>query len=159
MTYIVGPKGQVTIAKEIRDRLSIEPGWVVIQRLVDDHVEVYFLPPEHRESLKGSLAEYVSRRLSSEEELNQARRIAWARAVTEDPPPPDRLTAALSEMRSGNGPFVGRRARPHCRNRRLSFPAPVRTFVLGCVGAGPTSFGTLRHPMETRSRNSCRGRT
>lgn len=44
MPYLVGPKGQVVIAKEIRERLGIRPGWRVIQRLVDDHVELYFLP-------------------------------------------------------------------------------------------------------------------
>ena len=47
--------GQVVIAKEIRDRLGIAPGWVALQRVVDDHVELYFLPPERRESLKGTL--------------------------------------------------------------------------------------------------------
>ena len=54
MPNIVGPKGQVVIAKGIRDSLGIAPGWVSLQRLVDDHVEIHFLPPEHRESLEGS---------------------------------------------------------------------------------------------------------
>ena len=57
MAYVVGPKGQVVIAKEIRDRLGVEPGWLALQRVVGDHVEVHFLPPEHRKSLKGSLAD------------------------------------------------------------------------------------------------------
>ena len=45
MAHVVGFKGQVVIAKEIRDQLRIEPGWLALQRLVNDHVEVYFLPP------------------------------------------------------------------------------------------------------------------
>jgi len=58
MPYLVGAKGQIVIAKEIRERLEVKPGWVALQRLVEDRVEIYFLPPEHRESLKGSLAQY-----------------------------------------------------------------------------------------------------
>ena len=32
----VGSKGQVVIAKEIRDELGIQPGWLALQRVVDD---------------------------------------------------------------------------------------------------------------------------
>ena len=42
----------MVIAKPIRDSLGLAPGWISIQRLVDDHVELYFLPPDHRESLR-----------------------------------------------------------------------------------------------------------
>ncbi len=82
MAYVVGSKGQVVIAKEIRDRLGIGPGWVAMQRVADDHVEIYFLPPEHRESLKGSLAPYV-RRAAQDEEWDQARERAWPDAAAE----------------------------------------------------------------------------
>ena len=47
MRYLVGPKGQVVIAKDIRQQLGVKPGWQTLQRLVDDHLEVYFIPPEH----------------------------------------------------------------------------------------------------------------
>ena len=82
MAYVVGSKGQVVIAKEIRDRLGIGPGWVALQRVADDHVEIYFLPPEHSESLKGSLAPYV-RRTAPPEEWDQAREGAWRDAAAE----------------------------------------------------------------------------
>ena len=59
MSYVVGIKGQIVIAKEIREHLGIRPGWIALQRLVGDHVEIYFLPPDHDESLKGSLSDYV----------------------------------------------------------------------------------------------------
>ena len=83
MAHVVGYKGQVVIAKEIRDHLGVEPGWLAFQRPVDDHVEVYFLPPEHRKSLRGSLAEYVKVHVAPEEEWEKARATAWSLAVTE----------------------------------------------------------------------------
>ena len=80
MAYTVGPKGQVVIAKEIRDRLGIGPGWVAVQRLAGDHVEIHFLPPAHNESLKGSLATYARRAVSSEE-WERAREHGWDAAA------------------------------------------------------------------------------
>jgi AbrB family looped-hinge helix DNA binding protein len=57
MTHLVGTKGQVVIAKEIRAQLGIHPGWLAVQRVVGDHVEIRFLPPEHERSLAGILRE------------------------------------------------------------------------------------------------------
>ena len=82
MANIVGPKGQVVIAKEIREKLGIGPGWLALQRLVDDHVEIYFVTPEHNRSLKGSLAEYVTddvKNLSWDE----IRQRAWTAAAAD----------------------------------------------------------------------------
>ncbi len=92
MANVVGPKGQVVIAKEIRDRLGIEPGWLALQRIVDDHVEVSFLPPEHRKSLKGSLAKYVKVHGNPAADWNRAREDAWSEAArdrdrSEEPKP------------------------------------------------------------------------
>jgi bifunctional DNA-binding transcriptional regulator/antitoxin component of YhaV-PrlF toxin-antitoxin module len=75
--YTVGPKGQVVIAKELRDRLGVKSGWTALQRIVEDHVEVYFLPPPHRESLQGILAKQVKRTVGAGEEWQQAREAAW----------------------------------------------------------------------------------
>ncbi len=55
----VGAKGQIVIEKEIRDQLGVEPGSVAIQRIVDGHVEIHFLPPPHNRSLYGSLRPYI----------------------------------------------------------------------------------------------------
>jgi hypothetical protein len=79
MPYLVGPKGQVVIAKEIRDRLGIDTGWTALQRLVGDHVELYFAPPPHRRSLKGSLAQEIQTRVPAGEAWEQARESAWRR--------------------------------------------------------------------------------
>jgi AbrB family looped-hinge helix DNA binding protein len=67
MAAKVGTKGQVVIEKAIRDRLGIEPGWIALQRLVDDHIEIHFIPPEHNRSLAGCLAPYTNVRVSPEE--------------------------------------------------------------------------------------------
>ena len=75
MANAVGLKGQVVIEKEIRDRLGIQPGWQTVQMLVDGRVEMYFLPPEHRRSLKGCLKVYVHPSVACED--------SWDDLVTE----------------------------------------------------------------------------
>lgn len=86
MIHLVGQKGQVVIAKEIRDRLGIQPGWRAVQLLVDDHVELRFVPPAHDESQRGALAAYSNVRIPDEETFHQATEAAWARAAREDEP-------------------------------------------------------------------------
>jgi AbrB family looped-hinge helix DNA binding protein len=81
----VGAKGQVVINKEIRDRLGVEPGWIAVQRVVGDHVEIRFLPPKHRRSLKGLLSPYVDRSLADSESWDRARETAWKDAVSNRP--------------------------------------------------------------------------
>ena len=78
VAHIVGPKGQVVIAKEIRDRLGIKPGWLALQRWVDDHLEVYFLPPQHTRSLKGSLAEHIDPAAAQGLTWGEIRDLAWS---------------------------------------------------------------------------------
>jgi bifunctional DNA-binding transcriptional regulator/antitoxin component of YhaV-PrlF toxin-antitoxin module len=59
MTYTVGAKGQVVIEKAIREALGVDAGYIAVQKLVDNHVEIHFYPPEHTRSLRGILAEYA----------------------------------------------------------------------------------------------------
>ena len=80
MDYRVGAKGQVVIAKELRDRLGIGPGWIALQRLAGDRVELRFLPPQHSDSLKGSLAPHL-RRDGAPEDWDRAREHAWREAA------------------------------------------------------------------------------
>jgi len=82
MATRVGPKGQVVIEKSIRDQLGIRPGWRAVQRLVDDHVEVRFLPPEHTRSLAAMLSGHLKRTAPTEESLRLAREKAWAKSVS-----------------------------------------------------------------------------
>lgn len=72
MEHLVGPKGQVVIAKEIRDQLGIGPGWRAVQRLVGDRVELSFLPPRHTRSLRGALASRIERRAAGAAEETAA---------------------------------------------------------------------------------------
>ena len=67
MAHLVGPKGQVVIEKEIRDKLGVQPGWQAVQLLVDDHVRIYFIPPEHNRSLFGSAKPFIRRQPPPEE--------------------------------------------------------------------------------------------
>ena len=95
MARVVGQKGQVVIAKEIRDSLGIAPGWVALQRIadyveilsshlnigvggslalqriVDDYVEIR------------SLAPYVTRHIPSSAEFAEAKERAWHSAAHE----------------------------------------------------------------------------
>ena len=80
MTYTVGPKGQIVVAKEIRDKLGIEPGWMALQRLEDDHLVVYFLPPEHNRSLLGILAPFVPDDVD-DEDWDRVTEAAWEMAA------------------------------------------------------------------------------
>ena len=86
MKYTVGPKGQIVIAKDLRERLGVEPGWLALQRVEGDHLVVYFLPPEHRESQWGVFAPYITRSIS-DEEWPEAREHAWRQAVIEEEAP------------------------------------------------------------------------
>ena len=83
MVNVVGSKGQIVINKKIRDQLGIVPGCRVSQRLVDDHVEIYFMGPEHNRSLKGILRQYIDSSPESEADWSDARASAWAEAAKE----------------------------------------------------------------------------
>jgi bifunctional DNA-binding transcriptional regulator/antitoxin component of YhaV-PrlF toxin-antitoxin module len=83
MPYVVGSKGQIVISKDIRDRLGVESGWIAIQRLVGDHVEMYLFPPEHGDSLKASLKTHLKKRIAAGEEWDTAREAAWGKAAKE----------------------------------------------------------------------------
>ena len=79
MAHTVGPKGQIVISKPTRERLGIEPGWQALERVVGDHVELYFIPPPHDRSLKGILASKLRRRPKGD--LGAARERAWETAA------------------------------------------------------------------------------
>jgi bifunctional DNA-binding transcriptional regulator/antitoxin component of YhaV-PrlF toxin-antitoxin module len=80
MSSLVGQRGQVVIEKPLRDALGLQPGYIAVQRLVGDHVELYFYPPEHDKSLLGILANETERSVSPEE-WDAAREEAWSKAV------------------------------------------------------------------------------
>jgi bifunctional DNA-binding transcriptional regulator/antitoxin component of YhaV-PrlF toxin-antitoxin module len=55
MSSVVSERGQITVDKSARRALGVEPGMVAVQIVAGDHLEIYFLPPEHEESLFGAL--------------------------------------------------------------------------------------------------------
>lgn len=80
MASIVGQKGQIVINKDIRERLGVKPGWIALQRLVDGHVEIFFVPPEHDQSLKGCLAAHIKNSVSGDS-WEEVRMLAWETAA------------------------------------------------------------------------------
>ena len=83
MANVVGRKGQVVIPKAVRNQLGVEPGWLALPRVVDDHVEIHFIPPAPQESLMGSLKKYVKTSVPPGPEWDKAREEAWAAAARE----------------------------------------------------------------------------
>ena len=81
MVLVVGTKGQIVISKEIRDKIGIKPGWIALEQLIGDHVEVYFIPPEHSESLKGSLLSHIKKHVAQGKEWNEVRSKVWDEAA------------------------------------------------------------------------------
>jgi len=67
MLTTVGQKGQIVIEKTIREALGLQPGYVAVQKLAGDHVEIYFYPPEHRQSLRGMLEKKIKKTVAIEE--------------------------------------------------------------------------------------------
>ena len=83
MANVVGSKGQVVIPKAVRDQLGVGAGWLAIPRVVDDHLEIRFIPPAPEESLMGSLKEYVKTSIPPGPEWDNAREKAWTAAARE----------------------------------------------------------------------------
>ena len=81
MPNVVGQKGQVVISKKIRDKLGIEPGWWALQSIVDGHLEIHFVPPEHNRSLLGSLKEFIPPGAGEGLSWQEMREMAWTEAV------------------------------------------------------------------------------
>jgi bifunctional DNA-binding transcriptional regulator/antitoxin component of YhaV-PrlF toxin-antitoxin module len=76
----VGEKGQVVIETAIRAALGIEPGFVTVQHLKGDSVEIRFYPPEHELSLRGTLAAKVRRSVPARKWRGE-KETAWKEAV------------------------------------------------------------------------------
>ena len=70
----MGTKYQVVIGREARRKLGIEPGWVAVETVVGDRLELRFLPPEHDRSLAGGLARYA---VGAVPEPAEEERAAW----------------------------------------------------------------------------------
>jgi hypothetical protein len=73
----------VVIEQNIREQLGVGPGWVALQRLVGNRVELTFVPPEHKHSLRGSLAKHTKIRVGRGGAWDRAREAAWAAAAEE----------------------------------------------------------------------------
>ncbi|MCX6045878.1 MAG: AbrB/MazE/SpoVT family DNA-binding domain-containing protein [Chloroflexi bacterium] len=84
MLTTVGQKGQIVIEKTIREALGLQPGYVAVQKLAGDHVEIYFYPPEHKKSLRGILADKIKRPAPTTEWAIIREQVWSAMAVTNE---------------------------------------------------------------------------
>ena len=82
--YKVGQNGEMYIRKELMEALGIGPDWIVLQRVVDNKLEVEFMPPEHRESLAGILSDFKGPGIPADADWGKVRDEAWAWGVKED---------------------------------------------------------------------------
>lgn len=73
----VGTKGQIVIDKSIRDRLGIIAGSIAVQKVVEDHVELYFFHPGENRQLKGSLKPLIKYSYPDNDDLHEAIEQAW----------------------------------------------------------------------------------
>jgi AbrB family looped-hinge helix DNA binding protein len=92
MSTKVGTKGQIVIEKSIRVRLGIEPGYLAVQQVVGERVEIRFFPPDHEHSLRGILAGEREAEIGTDaDSWLEARDQAWRRAglVAEGTPEDD----------------------------------------------------------------------
>lgn len=53
MTNVVGDRFQITIDKELREQLGLQPGDLAVERVEGDRLVVEFLPRRHSDSLLG----------------------------------------------------------------------------------------------------------
>lgn len=61
MTSRVGERGQITIAKAIREELAIYAGDETVQRVERGRIVIEVIPGRHRRSLAGTLRDKVRR--------------------------------------------------------------------------------------------------
>ena len=81
MSSRVGERGQITIAKAIREELAIYAGDETVQRIEDGRIVIEVVPGRHRRSLAGSLRDKIGRQ-PVDESWDALRDAAWS---TPDP--------------------------------------------------------------------------
>jgi len=73
----VGERGQITIAKAIREELAIYAGDETVQRVEDGRIVIEVIPGRHRRSLAGALRDRAHR-TPRDESWPALRDAAWA---------------------------------------------------------------------------------
>jgi AbrB family looped-hinge helix DNA binding protein len=81
----VGERGQITIAKAIREQLAIHAGDETVQRIEGGRIVIEVIPGRHRRSLAGTLRDKVER-TPADESWPALRDASW------EAPDPDRAT-------------------------------------------------------------------
>ena len=81
----VGENGEIVIGEQLRKKLGIGPGWRAYQYLEEDHLIIYFRPPDDGKPLAGSLSKYVNEsNRFDDDDWHKIKEEAWIKAIEED---------------------------------------------------------------------------
>ena len=82
MPNVVGERFQITIDKQVRERLGIKPGDQAVEWVEDGRLVVAFLPRPHNESMLGILKKYAKGPIEPITDWQAVKERAWdARAA------------------------------------------------------------------------------
>ena len=84
MASIAGARGEITLGKELRDKLGIGPGWQTVQRRVGSGIEVHSMSPRHQRSLEGVLANVEGPHFPTDDARRDATERARSAAASEN---------------------------------------------------------------------------
>ncbi len=81
MSATVNPRGQITIDRDARTRLGVQPGMIAVQQVVGDQLIVTFIPAPHERSAAGILGMPPSAAPTDWSEVREAAERALAEQV------------------------------------------------------------------------------
>jgi bifunctional DNA-binding transcriptional regulator/antitoxin component of YhaV-PrlF toxin-antitoxin module len=71
MPAVVTPRGQITVDRELRERLGVRPGMIAVQHVVGSQLIVTFIPAPHDRSLAGVLGRPPRQHPASQDEIEE----------------------------------------------------------------------------------------
>ena len=78
MPNVVGERFQITIDKQVRERLGIKPGDQAVEWVEDGRMVVGFLPPPSNESMLGIVKRMTGKTIEPITDWDELKDAAWA---------------------------------------------------------------------------------